>query len=50
MNRAELINKVVEIALNDMQNIGTTEAEIRAEAEKATDSELSAYIEGSGEF
>lgn len=48
MKRAELINKVVEIALNDMQNIGTTEAEIRAEAEKATDSELLAYLDEYG--
>ena len=45
MNRAELINKVIDLAMGDMQNICTPESELRAEAEKATDAELLAYIE-----
>ena len=44
MNRSELINKAVEIAINDMQNIGASEKAIRKEAETMTDSELITYI------
>ena len=49
MNRTELINAVVDLAKSDIQNICTSEAEIRAEAEKATDAELMAYLEEYGE-
>ena len=48
MNRNELINAVVIIALNDMQNIGIPENEIRKEAEKLTNSELLAYLDEYG--
>lgn len=45
MTRQELINKAVEIAESDMQNIGISREILLAEAQKLSDDELEAFIE-----